>query len=143
MLLGRTVKYPNSPNEAELDCVPNQNCDVLFCVRLTAPEFTSICPVTGQPDFGTIIIDYIPSINLIESKALKLYLGSFRNHGIFHEDVVVTIGKAWLSVLNPQWMRVAGLFKARGGITIDTVWQSKAPPLTGVYIPKLPLSDQS
>lgn len=140
MLLGQTVKYPNSPNEAELDCIPNKNCDTNYCVRLTAPEFTSICPVTGQPDFGTIIIDYIPSMHLIESKALKLYLGSFRNHGIFHEDVVVTIGKAWCHVLNPQWMRVAGLFKARGGITIDAIWQSKTPPIKNVHIPPIKLA---
>ncbi|HEY8214186.1 MAG TPA: preQ(1) synthase, partial [Methylocystis sp.] len=91
-LLGRQAALPASPDEAELDLVPNPHKDAVYLVRFTAPEFTSLCPVTGQPDFAHIVIDYVPGEWLVESKALKLYLGSFRNHGAFHEDCTLRIG---------------------------------------------------
>ena len=91
--LGRKAEIPASPEAAELERVPNPQADVDYCVRFTAPEFTSLCPLTGQPDFAHLVIDYVPDEWLVESKSLKLYLGSFRNHGAFHEDCTVAIGR--------------------------------------------------
>ncbi|MDA0369713.1 MAG: preQ(1) synthase, partial [Proteobacteria bacterium] len=100
----------------------------------TAPEFTSLCPVTGQPDFAHIVIDYVPDAWLVESKALKLYLGSFRNHGAFHEDCIAGIGKRLVAEVAPQWLRIGGYFFPRGGIPIDVFWQTGAEP-AGVWLP--------
>ena len=91
--LGRAVEWPTTPDEAKLDRVPNPQRDTDYLVRFTAPEFTSLCPVTGQPDFAHLVIDYVPGQWLLESKSLKLYVASFRNHGAFHEDCTVVIGK--------------------------------------------------
>src|SRR5512143_345192 len=103
--LGQPVRGFASPQEAVLERVPNPQADSLYLARFTAPEFTSLCPVTGQPDFAHLVIDYAPGEWLIESKSLKLYLGSFRNHGAFHEDCTVAIGKKIVEVAQPTWLR--------------------------------------
>jgi 7-cyano-7-deazaguanine reductase len=132
--LGRPVPIPASPDQAVLDRVPNAQSDVKFVARFTAPEFTSICPVTAQPDFGILVIDYVPKDWLIESKSLKLYLQSFRNHGAFHEDVTVTIGRRRADLLKPHWLRIGGYFNPRGGMPIDVFWQT-GEPLAGLWVP--------
>jgi 7-cyano-7-deazaguanine reductase len=114
--------------------VPNPHPDTLYVARFTAPEFTSICPVTGQPDFAHLVIDYVPQEWLVESKSLKLYLTSFRNHGAFHEDCTVAIGKRLVSLLAPRWLRIAGYWYPRGGIPIDVFWQTAMPP-EGIWLP--------
>ena len=106
--LGRAVEIPDSPDKAVLDRVPNPQAGTKFLARFTFPEFTSICPVTGQPDFGILVIDYLPGEWLVESKSLKLYLGAFRNHGAFHEDCTVGIGKTLVELLQPTWFRIGG-----------------------------------
>ena len=126
--LGRSVAIPDSPEKAVLDRVPNPHLDAKYLARFTFPEFTSICPVTGQPDFGHLVIDYVPKKWLVESKSLKLFLQSFRNHGAFHEDVTVTIAKRLVDLLDPQWLRIGGYFNPRGGMPIDVFWQTGAPP---------------
>jgi len=133
-LLGKQVKVPTSPDEAELDRVKNPHPDVHYLARFTAPEFTSLCPVTGQPDFAHLVIDYVPGKWLVESKSLKLYLFSFRNHGAFHEDCTVRIGKDLAALLEPVWLRIGGYWYPRGGIPIDVFWQTGAPP-DGVWVP--------
>jgi 7-cyano-7-deazaguanine reductase len=132
--LGRPVAIPASPDKAVLDRVPNPQADTNYLARFTFPEFTSICPVTGQPDFGVLVIDYVPAKWLIESKSLKLYLQSFRNHGAFHEDVTVTIGRKVADLLKPNWLRIGGYFNPRGGMPIDVFWQSGKPPAS-VWLP--------
>ena len=122
--LGRAVAIPASPDKAVLDRVPNPQADTEFVARFTFPEFTSICPVTGQPDFGILVIDYVPDKWLVESKSLKLYLQSFRNHGAFHEDCTVAIGRRVADLLKPQWLRIGGYFNPRGGMPIDVFWQT-------------------
>ena len=134
--LGRPVSPPASPDEAELDRVPNPHPDTDYVARFTAPEFTSLCPVTGQPDFAILVIDYVPEAWLVESKSLKLYLGSFRQHGAFHEDCTVAIGKRLAGLLEPRWLRIGGYWYPRGGIPIDVFWQTGAAP------PALWLPDQ-
>jgi 7-cyano-7-deazaguanine reductase len=126
--LGRRVAIPDAPEKAKLDRVPNPHADVGYVTRFTFPEFTSICPVTGQPDFGIMMIDYVPGQWLVESKSLKLYLQSFRNHGAFHEDCTVAIGKRLVGLLAPRWLRIGGYFNPRGGMPIDVFWQTGAPP---------------
>jgi 7-cyano-7-deazaguanine reductase len=133
-LLGKQVKVPASPEAAELDRVENPHQDVHYLARFTAPEFTSLCPVTGQPDFAHLVIDYVPGKWLLESKSLKLYLFSFRNHGAFHEDCTVRIGKDLAALLEPVWLRIGGYWYPRGGIPIDVFWQTSAPP-EGVWVP--------
>ena len=132
--LGRAVKLPASPDEAKLDAVPNPHPNEDYLVRFTAPEFTSLCPVTGQPDFAHLVIDYAPADWLVESKSLKLYLGSFRNHGAFHEDCTVAIGKRLVAGLAPRWLRIGGYWYPRGGIPIDVFWQSGPVP-EGLWLP--------
>ena len=132
--LGQPSALPATPDEATLDYVPNPRSGALYLVRFTAPEFTSLCPVTGQPDFAHLVIDYVPGDWLVESKSLKLYLGSFRNHGAFHEDCTVAIGKRLVSTLSPRWLRIGGYWYPRGGIPIDVFWQSGAPP-EGLWLP--------
>jgi len=126
--LGKTTALPTSPEEAVLDRVPNPHAGTEYLARFTCPEFTSICPVTGQPDFGILVIDYVPGDWLVESKSLKLFLGSFRNHGAFHEDCTVSIGKRLADLLKPVWLRIGGYWYPRGGIPIDVFWQTGAPP---------------
>jgi 7-cyano-7-deazaguanine reductase len=126
--LGQASTIPASPEEATLDRVPNPHVGTDYLARFTAPEFTSICPVTGQPDFGILVIDYLPGDWLVESKSLKLYLTSFRNHGAFHEDCTVAIGKRLVDLLQPKWFRIGGYWYPRGGIPIDVFWQTGQPP---------------
>ena len=132
--LGRDIRGFASPEEAVLERVPNPQKDALYLARFTAPEFTSLCPVTGQPDFATLMIDYAPGDWLIESKSLKLYLGAFRNHGAFHEDCTVAIGRKIVEVAAPKWLRIGGYWYPRGGIPIDVFWQSGPPP-QGLWLP--------
>jgi 7-cyano-7-deazaguanine reductase len=113
--LGQPTAIPASPEEAVLDRVPNPHPDTDYAARFTFPEFTAICPVTGQPDFGTLVIDYAPRGWLVEPKSLKLYLNSFRNHGAFHEECTVAIGKKLVALLKPKWLRIGGYFHPRGG----------------------------
>jgi len=132
--LGRAVPWPKTPEEARLDCVPNPQADTNYAVRFTAPEFTSICPVTGQPDFAHLMIDYVPGQWLLESKSLKLFVASFRNHGAFHEDCTVMIGKRIAAAIKPKWLRIGGYWYPRGGIPIDVFWQTGKLP-KGMWIP--------
>lgn len=133
--LGRTTALPASPKEATLERVPNPHPKQLYVTRFTAPEFTSLCPITGQPDFAHLVIDYIPKAWLIESKSLKLYLNSFRNHGAFHEDCTVGIASRLVEFLKPRWLRIGGYWYPRGGIPIDVFWQTGKPP-ANVWIPE-------
>ena len=126
--LGKPSPQPASPDEAELDRVPNPHPDTDYVARFTVPEFTSLCPVTGQPDFAILVIDYVPGAWLVESKSLKLYLNSFRNHGAFHEDCTVAIGKRLRDLLAPRYLRIGGFWYPRGGIPIDVFWQTGEMP---------------
>ncbi|MGF7177062.1 preQ(1) synthase [Azospirillum doebereinerae] len=132
--LGGATVQPKTPEEAVLERVPNPNPGDGYVVRFTAPEFTSLCPITGQPDFAHLVIDYVPGDWLVESKSLKLYLTSFRNHGAFHEACTVGIGKRLVAELSPGWLRIGGYWYPRGGIPIDVLYQTGEPP-KGVWIP--------
>jgi 7-cyano-7-deazaguanine reductase len=132
--LGHATALPQTPEEARLDRVPNPHIGTDYLARFTCPEFTSICPVTGQPDFGIVVIDYLPGEWLVESKSLKLFLGAFRNHGAFHEDCTVGIGKRLVELLEPRWFRIGGYWYPRGGIPIDVFWQTGEPP-KGLWLP--------
>jgi 7-cyano-7-deazaguanine reductase len=132
--LGSTTALPENPDAAELERVPNPQAGTPYSVRFTAPEFTSLCPMTGQPDFAHLVIDYVPTDWLVESKSLKLYLGSFRNHGAFHEDCTVSIGKRLADLLDPEWLRIGGYWYPRGGIPIDVFYQTGPAP-ENVWIP--------
>jgi 7-cyano-7-deazaguanine reductase len=132
--LGQPSRIPNSPDEAVLETMPNPHPDVDYVARFVAPEFTSLCPVTGQPDFAHLVIDYIPDELLVESKSLKLFLSSFRNHGAFHEDCTVGIAKRLIEALEPRWLRIGGYWYPRGGIPIDVFFQTDVPP-AGVWLP--------
>jgi 7-cyano-7-deazaguanine reductase len=126
--LGTAVQPPSNPEEAVLERVPNPQSGTLYAVRFTAPEFTSLCPLTGQPDFAHLVIDYLPADWLVESKSLKLYLTSFRNHGAFHEDCTVSIGRRLAELLEPKWLRIGGYWYPRGGIPIDVFFQTGPAP---------------
>jgi 7-cyano-7-deazaguanine reductase len=132
--LGRPTRSPQSPDEAVLETVPNPHPGVLYLVRFACPEFTSLCPVTGQPDFAHFVVDYAPDAAILESKSLKLYLGSFRNHAAFHEDCTLTIARRLVEALNPLWLRIAGYWYPRGGIPIDVFYQTAEPP-AGLWLP--------
>ena len=132
--LGQATKQPTSPEEAELEKVPNPQAGTAYLVRFVQPEFTSLCPMTGQPDFAHLVIDYVPGKWLVESKSLKLYLGAFRNHGAFHEDCTVTIAKTLAKLLQPKWLRIGGYWYPRGGMPIDVFWQTGVAP-KGIWIP--------
>ena len=132
--LGSKTELPQTPEEAVMERVPNPQKGTDYAVRFTAPEFTSLCPLTAAPDFAHIVIDYVPGDWLVESKSLKLFLGSFRNHGAFHEDCSVTIGKRIEELLEPKWLRVGAYWYPRGGIPIDVFYQT-GPELPGVWIP--------
>jgi len=131
--LGVRVETPASPEAARLETVANPHPDCLYLVRFTAPEFTSLCPVTGQPDFAHLVIDYAPGKAIVESKSLKLFLTSFRNHGAFHEDCTVAIAKRVIDAAKPKWLRIGGYWYPRGGIPIDIFYQTGAPP-KGLWI---------
>jgi len=133
--LGQTSALPAAPAEAVLDFVANPHPDATYLVRFAAPEFTSLCPVTGQPDFAHLVIDYVPGEWIVESKSLKLFLGSFRNHAGFHEAVTIGIGRRLVTEMSPQWLRIGGYWYPRGGIPIDVFWQSSAPP-AGLWLPE-------
>jgi 7-cyano-7-deazaguanine reductase len=132
--LGHQTQTPANPDEAVLERVPNPHPGTLYLARFTAPEFTSLCPVTGQPDFAHLVIDYAPQDWLIESKSLKLFLGAFRNHGAFHEDCTVGIGRRIVEVAAPRWLRIGGYWYPRGGIPIDVFWQTGPAP-EGLWLP--------
>lgn len=132
--LGQPSRGFDSPGEAVLERVPNPQAGVLYLARFTAPEFTSLCPVTGQPDFAHLVIDYAPDAWLIESKSLKLYLASFRDHGAFHEDCTVAIGRRMVDTAQPLWLRIGGYWYPRGGIPIDVFYQTGPAP-EGLWLP--------
>ncbi len=132
--LGGKTAPPAAPERAVLETVPNPHPDTLYLVRFTCPEFTSLCPVTGQPDFAHLVIDYVPEAVLIESKSLKLYLGAFRDHGAFHEDCTLAIAKRLSAELKPRWLRLGGYWYPRGGMPIDVFYQSGPPP-EGLWLP--------
>ncbi len=126
--LGGKASIPSRPEDARLETFANPHPDVDYVVRLTAPEFTTLCPLTGQPDFAVLVVDYVPGDRLVESKSFKLFLGSFRNFGSFHEDCAIYIQKRLREAMAPKYIRVVGLWYARGGITIDVVAEAGALP---------------
>ena len=132
--LGQAAQQPQNPEQAVLERVGNPHPGLRYCIRFTAPEFTSLCPLTGQPDFAHLVIDYVPDAWIVESKSLKLYLASFRNHGAFHEACTLDIAQRLMGLLTPHWLRIGGYWYPRGGIPIDVFWQSSAPP-EAVWIP--------
>ena len=132
--LGHRSALPEAPDAAVLETVPNPHPGLLYAVRFTCPEFTSLCPVTGQPDFAHLIIDYVPEGTILESKSLKLYLGAFRNHAAFHEDCTLTIARKLVDALTPKWLRLGGYWYPRGGIPIDVFYQTGEPP-AGLWLP--------
>jgi 7-cyano-7-deazaguanine reductase len=133
-LLGTHAPLPASPEEAVLERVPNPHPGDIYLVRFTVPEFTALCPVTGQPDFAHLVIDYVPEQHLIESKSLKLFLGAFRNHGAFHEECTLGIAKRIVAAIAPKWLRIGGYWYPRGGMPIDVFYQTGAPP-DGLWLP--------
>ena len=132
--LGGSSAIPASPEEAVLETAPNPHADTDYVARFTCPEFTSLCPVTGQPDFAHLVIDYVPDEKLVESKSLKLFFQSFRSHGAFHEDCTVMIGKRLVEAMAPRWLRIGGYWYPRGGMPIDVFWQTGPVP-QGLFIP--------
>ena len=133
-LLGRDARPPASPDEARLEKVPNPEPDAPYLVRFTCPEFTALCPITGQPDFAHLVIDYAPEAWLLESKSLKLYLAAFRGHGAFHEACTVGIARRIVAEVAPKWLRIGGYWHPRGGIPIDVFYQTGEPP-PGLWLP--------
>ena len=132
--LGGKNTIPASPDKAVLERVPNPHRDQDYLVRFVQPEFTSLCPITGQPDFAHLVIDYVPDRWLVESKSLKLYFASFRNHGAFHEACTLDIAKTLTKRLSPRWLRIGGYWYPRGGMPIDVFFQSGQPP-KGLWVP--------
>ena len=126
--LGAKAELPASPDAAAIETVPNPQAETLYLVRFTCPEFTSLCPMTGQPDFAHLVIDYVPDALLVESKSLKLYLSSFRDHGAFHEDCTVGIAKRLVAEIAPHWLRIGGYWYPRGGMPIDVFYQTGPAP---------------
>ena len=134
--LGYKSKVPEFPDKNTLEKVNNPKIDLDYNIRFTCPEFTSICPVTKQPDFANFIIDYVPNLYIVESKSFKLFIQSFRNQGIFHEEATLMIGKSLNKSLKPKWIRILGYFASRGGIPIDVFWQTSRPP-SGIFLPDI------
>jgi 7-cyano-7-deazaguanine reductase len=132
--LGRAAAIPPSPEAAKLERVANPHAGSLYLIRFTAPEFTALCPVTGQPDFAILVLDYAPRDWIVESKSLKLFLQSFRNHGAFHEECTLAVAKRVIDAIGPQWLRIGGYWNPRGGMPIDVFWQTGAPP-EGLWLP--------
>ncbi|PXF40903.1 NADPH-dependent 7-cyano-7-deazaguanine reductase [Gracilariopsis chorda] len=132
--LGKTSHPPDSPSQDTLERVPNQHSTQKYCARFICPEFTSLCPVTSQPDFAHLVIDYVPNQWLVESKSLKLFLASFRNHQDFHEACTVSIANHLVRCAEPHWLRIGAYWYPRGGIPIDVFYSSGDPP-PGVWIP--------
>jgi 7-cyano-7-deazaguanine reductase len=133
--LGGKATLPTSPAEAVLEKVANPQQGIAYLVRFTVPEFTSLCPITGQPDFAHLVIDYLPGDWLVESKSLKLFLGSFRNHGSFHEDCTIGVARRLIDCIAPQWLRIGGYWYPRGGMPIDVFYQTGEPP-KGLWVPE-------
>jgi 7-cyano-7-deazaguanine reductase len=132
--LGQTTPVPAAPESAVLERVTADTRGRHYVVRFTCPEFTSLCPMTGQPDFAHIVLDYIPGDWLVESKSLKLFLQSFRNHGSFHEACTMMIAERVIDILAPVWLRIGAYWYPRGGMPIDVFWQTGTPP-AGAWIP--------
>ena len=132
--LGKKADLPGGPKAAKLERVRNPHPDTTYLIRFTAPEFTSVCPVTGQPDFAHLVIDYVPDRWIVESKSLKLFLGSFRTYGAFQEDCTILIAKSLVKLLQPKWLRIGGYWYPRGGMPIDVFWQTGEPP-KGLWVP--------
>ncbi len=132
--LGHATPAPQSPEQAVLERVPNPRADAQYLIRFAAPEFTSLCPLTGQPDFAHLVIDYVPGKWIVESKSLKLFLASFRNHGAFHEACSMMVAQRIVDITEPVWLRIGAYWYPRGGIPIDVFWQTGAPP-AGVWVP--------
>ena len=132
--LGRPSTLPETPEAAVLETVPNPYPGMLYLVRFTCPEFTALCPLTGQPDFAHFVIDYAPEATILESKSLKLYLGAFRNYGAFHEECTLVIAARLVAATAPRWLRIAGYWYPRGGIPIDVFYQTAEPP-AGLWLP--------
>ncbi len=127
--LGQKTKYNlSNPHLNILEGVKNPHTDIDYSIKFTCPEFTSICPITSQPDFAHIIIDYVPNQKIIESKSLKLYLFSYRNHGAFHEDCTIQIAKDIINCIKPKWLRISGFWYPRGGIPIDIFFENGTLP---------------
>lgn len=133
--LGQPTALPASPDDAVLERVANPAPGQHYLIRFTCPEFTSLCPLTGQPDFAHIVIDYVPDAWIVESKSLKLFMGSFRNHGAFHEACTMQIAARLVALLAPSWLRIGAYWYPRGGIPIDVFWQTGAPP-PGLWVPE-------
>jgi 7-cyano-7-deazaguanine reductase len=132
--LGHQTALPASPAEAVLEHVANPHPGTLYLVRFTCPEFTTLCQITGQPDFAHLVIDYVPRDRLVESKSLKLFLGSFRNHDAFHEECTLGIAQRLIAAIDPQWLRIGGYWYPRGGMPIDVFYQTGEPP-AGLWLP--------
>ncbi|HEX9490373.1 MAG TPA: preQ(1) synthase [Stellaceae bacterium] len=132
--LGSRSELPASPDQALLEKVANPHPRETYLVRFTCPEFTALCPITGQPDFAHLVIDYVPRQWLVESKSLKLYLGAFRNHGAFHEDCTLAVARRVVETIEPLWLRIGGYWYPRGGMPIDVFYQTAAPP-EGLWLP--------
>lgn len=133
-LLGQHVAQPTEPSDAVLERVTNPASGRHYLIRLTCPEFTSLCPLTGQPDFAHIMVDYVPQDWIVESKSFKLFLASYRNHGAFHEACSMEIANRLVALLDPVWLRIGAYWYPRGGIPIDIFWQTSAPP-ADVWLP--------
>ncbi|MFZ2446876.1 MAG: preQ(1) synthase [Syntrophobacteraceae bacterium] len=133
--LGKKAKIPKTPDKAVLETFSNPHPRLDYVVRLTAPEFTTLCPITGQPDFAKIVVDYVPGERLVESKSFKLFLGSFRNLGTFHEECTVYIHNRLKEAMEPKFIRVTGLWNARGGIAIDVVIETGSLPSGCAILP--------
>jgi 7-cyano-7-deazaguanine reductase len=141
LLLGKETKYQfEKPEQKTLQKVDNPHTDTDYAIRFSCPEFTSICPITAQPDFAHLVIDYVPNKSIIESKSLKIYLFSYRNHGAFHEDCTVRIAKDLISCIKPKWLRIGGYWYPRGGIPIDIFFQSGKLP-EGVWLKEQAIPD--
>jgi 7-cyano-7-deazaguanine reductase len=132
--LGEKASLPTDPDHAILERVTAPAPDTNYLIRFTCPEFTTLCPITSQPDFAHIVIDYIPEAWIVESKSLKLYLASFRSYATFHEACSLQIGQTLVEFLAPRWLRIGAYWFPRGGIPIDVFWQTASPP-NGVWLP--------
>ena len=133
-ILGGKAAQPTNPGQAKLERVANPFAGKHYTVRLICPEFTSICPLTGQPDFAHVMIDYIPRDWIVESKSFKLLMNAYRNHGAFHEACTMEIAGKLVDILDPVWLRIGAYWYPRGGIPIDVFWQSGSPPI-GAWVP--------
>mgnify|MGYP001169123297 FL=1 len=140
--LGKTTKINESPDNFKLDSVKNPHSDRNYAIRFVSPEFTSICPITSQPDFAKIIIDYVPNKLIMESKSFKLFLVTFRNYGAFHEDCTIKIAKKIEKSIKPKWIRVCSFWNPRGGIPIDVFYQSGKKPKE-IFIEELKIETYS